>query len=294
MKQAIWLGMLLFACSAQAQPISVTDDAGRQVQIAQPAQRIISLAPHATELVFAAGGGKKLVGVVSYSDFPEEAKRIQNIGDNRQWDMERIIALKPDLLVVWQHGNAERQVEELRRLKIPLYYSQPKTMAEIADSLEKLGQLIGTSGAAREAARQFRTELAQLQKQYAGKRPLRMFYQVWDKPLYTLNGQHIVSDAMRLCGAQNIFHQLSVLAPAVSTEAVLKENPDVIITGDQGEQSTGGIKIWRQYSALQAVKSGNLYEIDGALLSRAGPRMLQGARQLCQALEQARARQAKP
>jgi iron complex transport system substrate-binding protein len=132
---------LLALCATEASAgISVRDDDGNTVTVARPAQRIIAIAPHVTELLFAAGGGDRIVGAVSYSDYPEAAKRIPRIGDNRQVDMERVIAMKPDLIVVWRHANSERQIDMLRRLGVPLYHSEPRTLPGIADSLVRLGR----------------------------------------------------------------------------------------------------------------------------------------------------------
>jgi iron complex transport system substrate-binding protein len=286
MKRLILWGCLISAQATAA--ISVQDDAGKTVTLAKPAQRVVSLAPHVTELLFAAGGGARIVGTVSYSDFPEAAKRIPLIGDNRQIDMERVMALKPDLLVVWQHGNSERQVEQLRQLGIPLFYSEPHKLDDIPDSVQRLGQLLGTEATAQAAAQELRQKLADLKQQYGNRSPVRLFYQVWDKPLYTLNGQHIVSDAIRLCGGENIFAKMKITAPNVGIEAVLQENPEAIINGEQRNQKGGGINIWQAYTTMTAVKRGNLFSLNGDLLSRSGPRMVAGTAALCEKLEQAR------
>ena len=201
------------ALGQAAQAVTVKDDAGASVTLAKPAQRVISMAPHATELLFAAGGGARVVGAVDYSDYPEAAKRIPRIGSNREVDVERIMALKPDLIVAWMHGSSERQIELVRRLGIPIYLSDPQTLEGIPESLLRLGQLMGTEAAARPVAAELRAQLASLRKQYAGRSPVRTFYQVWDKPLYTLSGKHIITDALRLCGGENIFHTLPVVAP---------------------------------------------------------------------------------
>jgi iron complex transport system substrate-binding protein len=266
--------------------ISVQDDDGKTVTLQQPAKRVISLAPHITELLFAAGGGSHVVGAVSYSDFPEEAKRIPLVGSNSQLDLERIIALKPDLVVVWRHGSSERQIEMVRQLGVPMFHSEPTKLEEIADSVAKLGQLMGTDAVARPAAAQLRDQLADLRKRYANRPPVRSFYQVWDRPLYTLSGRHIVSDALRLCGGENIFAALQVTAPVVTVEAVLKENPEAIFA--TAEKNYGGVNLWREYGTLTAVRNDNLFTIDGHLLNRAGPRMIAGAAQLCETLELAR------
>jgi iron complex transport system substrate-binding protein len=281
------LAALSLHASAHA-AITVLDDDGKPVTLQQPALRVVAMAPHVTELLFAAGGGAKIVGAVSYSDYPEAAKRIPQIGSNRQIDMERVIALKPDLIVVWMHGSSERQVEQLRTLGIPMFHSEPRKLADIAASVQKLGKLMGTEAVAEPAAATLRRDLASLTARYANRPPVRMFYQVWDKPLYTLNGEHIVSDAMRVCGGVNIFAGLTVTAPVVNVEAVLQADPEAIFSTGERSLDDGGVNLWKPYANMTAVKRGNLFRVDGNLLNRAGPRMIAGAAALCESLEVAR------
>jgi iron complex transport system substrate-binding protein len=287
MKHSWILALAALALHAQA-AVTVVDDDGNKVTLQQPAQRIVAMAPHVTELLFAAGGGAKIVGAVSYSDFPEAAKRIPQIGSNRQIDMERVIALKPDLIVVWLHGSSARQVEELRALGIPMFHSEPRKLDDIGASVQKLGKLMGTEAVAEPAAARLGQELAGLRKRYANRPPVRMFYQVWDKPLYTLNGSHIVSDAMNMCGGVNIFAALKVTAPIVNVEAVLQEDPEAIFSTGERSLDDGGVNLWKPYTSMTAVKRANLFRLDGNLLNRAGPRMVAGAAALCEKLELAR------
>jgi iron complex transport system substrate-binding protein len=284
------LVLCILSASAAAVNIDVRDDAGNLVTLPAPARRIVTLAPHATELVFAAGAGSRIVGTVSYSDYPAAAKDIPRIGSNSQIDIERLIALKPDLLIVWLHGNATRQLEKLRSLGIPLFYSDPQRLDAIPDAVSRLGQLAGTSVQASQSAAALRMQLASLRQRYGGRAPVRMFYQIWPQPLYTLNGKHIVSDAIGLCGGINIFSAISTTAPAVSVEAVLLENPEAVVTGDLNRQSEEGLAMWRAYPALLAVQRDNLFALDGDLLSRPGPRMIAGAEALCKSLDVARTR----
>jgi iron complex transport system substrate-binding protein len=293
MKTILLLAALATALplASHAAPITVKDDDGNTVTLQKPALRVIALAPHITELLFAAGGGSHVIGVVSYSDFPEEAKKIPQIGSNRELDLERIMALKPDLIVVWRHGSSERQVEMVRKLGVPMFHSEPPTLDAIADSVDKLGQLMGTEAVARPAADGLRSQLAGLRKRYSNRPVVRSFYQVWDKPLYTLGGHHIVTDALRLCGGENIFAKLSLPAPVVGVEAVLQENPEAIFA--TAEKNYGGVSMWKAYPTLTAVRNDNLFTIDGQLLNRAGPRMIAGTAQLCEKLELARSHRAK-
>ena len=279
------LASALLAAQANA-AITVRDDDGNVVTLQKPAQRVIAMAPHVTELLFAAGGGDKIVGAVNYSDYPEEAKQIPRVGDNRQVDMERVLAMKPDLIVVWMHGSSERQIDQLRKLGIPLFHSEPKKLDNIADNLEAMGKLLGTEAVAGAAAKDLRAKLAALRAQYASRPPVKVFYQVWDKPLYTLNGEHIVSDSLKVCGGVNIFADQKVTAPVVSVEAVLQADPEAVFA--TAEKDYGGVNLWRPYGMLKATKNGNLFTVNGNLLNRAGPRMIAGTAVLCEKLEEAR------
>lgn len=289
MRRILILVMALLSIRAHA-GITVTDDTGVAVTLSQPAQRIVSLAPHVTELLFAAGGGNRIVGTVRFSDYPTAARRIPRVGDNLRVDLERIVALKPDLLIVWRHNASERQTEQLRRLGIPLFYSEPKTLADIPETLLRFAALMGTIEQAREPVDALRARMDDLAMRYGNRPPVRVFYQVWDKPLYTLNHAHITSDVIRFCGGINIFAHASASVPSPSMETILQENPEVIITGDQRGNETSGIESWRQYPSLQAVRRNNLFALDADLLHRASPRILEGAAQLCEKLELARQR----
>jgi iron complex transport system substrate-binding protein len=300
--------------------VTVNDDAGQPVTLAAPAKRVIALAPHAVELVFAAGGGTKLVGAVSYSDYPPAAKALPRVGSNTALDLERIVALKPDLIVVWRHGNDERQLETLRALGIALFRSEPRKLDDVATNLERLGALMGTEATARGAARDFRGEIAALRMRYADRPAVNVFYQVWNRPLMTLNGTHTVSDAIALCGGRNVFAGLAPLVPMVSTEAVVAANPEAIVTADpaaaptqgqQGQQGQEGqgqgqgqadteagasapdspaLGRWRAWPHMTAVARGNLFVLDPDLIDRPGPRLARGVAALCRDLDIARSR----
>ncbi|MGR3907874.1 cobalamin-binding protein [Burkholderia sp. SR8] len=287
------LAALAYATFAHAD-VTTRDDAGNTVTLAAPAQRVISLAPHATELVYAAGGGAKLVGTVTYSDYPPAAQKVPRVGDNKALDLERIAALKPDLIVVWRHGNAERQTDALRALHIPLFFSEPKHLDDVATSLRRLGTLLGTEPAADAAAAAFSRDIAALRARYSAKPPVTMFFQVWDRPLTTLNGAHLFSDVIALCGGRNVFAALKPLAPTVTDEAVLAANPEAIVTTSAGATRSDAplpsLARWRAWPALTAVARDNLFAIDGDLLTRPSPRIAQGAAALCEYLDAARAK----
>ena len=265
--------------------ITVIDDGGKTISLPTTAKRIISLAPHTTELLFAAGAGKAVIGVSSYSDFPAEASRIASIGNSTQLDIERIVSLRPDLVIAWKSGNAARQIARLRELGIAVFESEPQTLEQIASSITRLAVLAGTEDIGNAAALAFRQQVASLSAQYQQRAPVSVFYQIWSQPLMTLNGSHLVSQVLHLCGGENIFSQLPQIAPTVSTEAVVRANPEIIFVSDA---STESIKRWQQFTNLTAVRKNNIFSVNSTLMNRAGPRILGGAKQLCDNLEQAR------
>lgn len=279
-------------CTATSAEVSVKDDEGNTVTLERPAQRVVSLAPHVTEMLFAIGAGAKIVGVANYSDFPEAAKSIPRVSDNSRIDLEKLLALKPDLLVVWLPGAAERQLEPIRRLGIPFFYSQPHKLADFPEAYARLGTLLGVEAQARQAGADFRRQYDALQAQYRGRPTVRVFYQVWNRPLYTLNGTHMVSDVIRLCGGENIFASLQTTAPTVDPEAVIGANPEAIITGKRSDRSETGLEMWQAYPGVTAVKRNNLFSVNADLINRPGPRILQGAAEICEALDTARKRRA--
>ena len=287
--KALVFALLMCAASAQA-AISVVDDAGQRVTLARPAQRVISMAPHVTELLFAAGGGARIVGAMNYSDYPAAARSIPLIGSNSQIDIERVIAMKPDLLIVWQSGNTARQIAQLQGLGIPVFHSEPRKLDEVATSLLRLGQLLGTEPVARAAANAYTAKLAALRARYAQRPRVTVFYQAWDSPLYTLNGEQIASDAIRACGGRNIFAELKTVAPQVGVEAVVQKDPEAIVGGKLYTPQDRGLSIWQPYKGMTAVRRNNLFTLDEEMLTRPGPRVADGAATLCARLDEARAR----
>jgi iron complex transport system substrate-binding protein len=276
--------------SAFAEPAhAVTDDAGREVRLAAPARRIISLAPHATELLFAAGAGRWVVGVSEYSDYPPAAAMLPKVGGGAGLDLERIVALQPDLVVAWQSGNSPGQLRKLERLGLTLFYSEPQSIDDIATSLERLGRLAGSADTARKAAQAFRTGVRSLARHYAGRPTVSVFYQIWRRPLMTINGRHIISAWLRLCGARNVFADLPELAPAIDVEAVVEADPQVLLGGRYAGKSHDWQADWRRWSQLRAVAGGHLYTVPADSMERQTPRALSAARQLCAHIDKARA-----
>jgi len=230
---------------------------------------------------------------MNYSDYPEAAKKIPLVGSNSVIDMERVLALKPDLIVVWHSGNTARQIAQIESLGVPVFHSEPRRLGQVADNVERLGQLLGTEATASGAAAALRTRIAGLEARYARRSPVTVFYQIWDRPLYTLNDAQIASDALRVCGGRNVFGGLKVVAPEVGIEAVLQADPEAIMAGRRHDPANPGLKLWEPYTSMTAVKRGNLLTVNGELLTRPGPRAVEGAAQLCEMLDEVRRRRPK-
>jgi iron complex transport system substrate-binding protein len=264
--------------------ITVTDDAGRQVVLAKPARRIVSLAPYITELLFAAGAGDAVVGVTEFSDYPESARSIPRVGSGTGLDLEAILALQPDLIVAWQSGNPGGQVERLQSLGMTVFMSEPRQLVDVPDTLLRLGRLAATEQVAQENADSFIRRYTQLKQRYAQRPVVSVFYQIWDQPLMTLNGEHLFSDVVRLCGGHNVFDELSALAPQVDIEAVLAVDPEIIVVAAEDKDSPL-LAAWRRWPALSAVVHEHVYAVARDRLVRHSPRILDGAEELCELLE---------
>ena len=266
------------------------DDSGREGRLTAPARRIVTLAPHATEMLYAAGAGDRLIGTVEYSDYPPAAKKVPRVGSYDRFDLEAISALKPDLVIAWETGNPAAPVEKIRALGLTVYASQPNRMEDVAGQLERLGQLAGTEVVANQAAEHFRQRLAGLRAANAGKPKVRVFYQIWKAPLMTVGGPQIISSAIELCGGENVFGKLTQMAPTVSVEAVLEADPEAIVATGMGDARPDWLNDWNKWPRMTAVKRGNLFHIHPDLMQRHTPRILDGAEQLCALLDVARSR----
>ncbi len=266
----------------------VKDDTGREVRLKAPAQRIVALAPHIAESLFAAGAGSKLVGTVDYSDYPPEAKKVPRVGGYSRLDLEAIAALQPDIVLAWESGNNMPQVDKLRALGLTVHVSQPNKMENVADQLERLGRLAGTEASANAAAERFRKRLAGLRAANANKPKVRVFYQIWKAPLTTVGGPQIISDAITLCGGENVFGHLAKMAPTVTVEAVLEADPEAIVATGMGDAKPEWLHDWDKWTRLTAVKRGNLFHINPDIMQRHTPRILDGAEKLCAHLDVAR------
>lgn len=271
-------------------PGCVTDDLQREVCLDAPAGRIISLSPSLTELAYAAGAGKALVGAVSFSDYPPEAEALPRVGSYNRLDIEAILALAPDLVLAWNGGSPQTQLDQLSALGLPVYYSDAQDFAAIAHTIEQLGQLTGQKNQADAEALRLRDEVATLEQHYQDATPVSVFYQIWEKPLMTINGEHWISRSLTLCGGVNQFADADALVPRPSIENVLAGDPEAIITGGLGEPDSDWLDSWQRFTQLSAVQHDNLLFIDPDLVHRATPRLLEGTRQLCELLDDVRER----
>jgi len=281
--------IVLSALTVQAYSVvEVYDDEGTQITLAIPAQRIVSLAPSLTELIYSAGAGENLVGVVEHSDFPAAAKALPIVGRFDLLDIERILELDPDLVVAWQTGNPRSSVNQLRRLGLTVYVAEPKSLAAIPFHIERLAVLAGKELNDLKVIYDFRQKLEVLDTKYRHQSPVTIFYQVWDRPLITAGGNELINDIIRLCGGRNVFENIRRVAPKVSREAVLKRNPEVIIASGMDIERPEWLDDWLRWPSLKAVANKNLFFVPPDLLQRHTPRALLGAAQICDQLDQAR------
>lgn len=286
---------LLLAAAARAgtSPLRLIDDAGHELVLAHPAQRIVALAPHLTELVYAAGAGQQLVAVGKYSDWPPEALSKPVISDAFAVNYEALAQLRPDLVLVWGSGTPDRIKSKLRSLGVPVYEVEIRTVAGLVDTLRGIGRLAGTEGVAQARAQAIAADWADLKARYGGRRPVRVFFQLWDAPLMTLNGQHLISSAIAACGGSNVFAGLPTLTATVSWEVAVQRDPELVMTaGAPGEVDKPG--RWAEFKRVSAVRHGEFGHVEGDLLDRSGPRFVEGARELCEAIDQARQGQPQP
>jgi iron complex transport system substrate-binding protein len=281
-----WLLALISLCTSgvAAAGAVVRDDTGHAVNLPSTPTRIISLAPGATEMLFAAGAGEHVIATVQYSDEPAAAKQVPRIGDVVAVDMERLVALRPEVAVVWPGGGNLAQIEEIGRMGIPLYRQQVNVLADLPGSIRRLGALAGTSAIAEQAARNIEARLANLSQAYGGGRHPSVLLQVWNHPIYTVGGTHLMSDALRLCGARNVFGDLRDLGPAVDVEAVVARNPDIIVAAAPPGGGPEWLADWGRFTTLRAVRTGNLITFEDQRLTRLGPSVVTATEALCKVL----------
>ena len=268
--------------------ITVIDDDGIEHIFDQPVMRIVSLMPHATELLFEVGAGDHVVGAVQYSDYPEAAKKIPRVGGYSALNIEAIVALEPDLLIAWPEGNRNRELDRLKALGLPILVSDPREFEDIANALAIYGKVTGKDAQAAIALADFKKKLTYLRNTYSKQKKVSVFYQVWNAPLMTQNGNTFISRAIELCGGNNIFADLPMTNPQVSIESILVADPQLIVASGMGQARPEWLDDWRVYKSLQAVQKNNLFHILPELFQRPTSRFLIGTEQLCQAMARAR------
>jgi iron complex transport system substrate-binding protein len=279
------LASLFVALTAMATAaVAIPDDTGHIVTLPTIPNRIVSLAPGATEMLFAAGAGNHVIATVEYSDEPAAAKRVPRIGDVVAIDLEKLVALRPEVAVVWPGGGNPAQIEEIGRMGIPIYRQQVNTLADLAASLRRLGALAGTRAAAEQAARNIEARLAALAHTYGNSRHPSVLLEVWNHPIYTIGGTHLMSDALRICGARNAFGDLRDLGPAVDIEAVVARNPDIIVAAAPPGAGLEWLTDWKRFTTLRAVRTGNLITFEDQRLTRLGPSVIAATEALCKVL----------
>ncbi|HKU71213.1 MAG TPA: cobalamin-binding protein, partial [Burkholderiales bacterium] len=272
---------------AAGQPPSVVDDRGKRITLPRPAQRIVTLAPHLTELTFSAGAGGHVVGVARYSDFPSQARDLPNIGDSALMDFEQIVALKPDLVLAWRSGNAPADVERIEQLGFPVFVSEAARLADLPRVTRAIGTLAGTLPEAAHAAAQFEKDIRTLRERHAHATRLRVFYLVWRKPFMTVGGSHLISDVIALCGGQNVFAGMRQLAPVVTLEAIIAAKPEAVLGGSGPGTGTTFESEWRA-AAPEPLSALPAFYVNPDLIQRPTLRMAEGASAVCSALDRVR------
>ncbi|HZT54897.1 MAG TPA: helical backbone metal receptor [Burkholderiaceae bacterium] len=273
-------------CAAATPPVyEVRDDDGRLLSLRAPPQRIVSLAPGATAMLFAAGGGTRVVGTPEFSVEPEAARAIPRIGDSHGFDLERILALHPDLLVAWSGGASAAQLLPFERAALPVYHHRVTRLDELPRSIERLGVLLHTEPEARRAAAALAARINAIHAHYRRDNPPRLLLQVWDRPVYTLGGGQLTADAAEACGYRNVYAELHDAAPAVSLESIVARDPDVILVlaADEGTAQQW-LDHWKSLPALRAVRNHRVVSFVDARLSRLGPETVDATEALCEKL----------
>lgn len=252
------------------------------------ATRIVSLAPNLTELAFAAGAGSRIVGTAEYSDYPQAALEIARIGDAFRIDFERVLALRPDIVLAWESGTPQAVIERLQALRLNVKTIATYRIADVPQAVREIGSIAGTSATAGEVAARFERDIAALRGEFGARAVVSVFLQINDRPLYTVNGRQIMSEMVELCGGRNVFADLSDLAPQIGIEAVIAADPQVIISTDGS--GAAALAQWRRWTHVTAVKTGNVYTLPPEDTTRATTRLASGAAAICRTLETARQR----
>jgi iron complex transport system substrate-binding protein len=273
--------------AAAGRAADLRDDRGSTVRLAAPAQRIVALAPHLAEIVFAVGAGDKLVGVVRFSDYPPAAQRLPLVGDAARIDLERIAQLDPDLVLAWRSGNSPRDVMRLEQLGLRVFVTEPAQLADIPQLMRRVGELAGHVRQAEHEVDKFINKINNLRKSHEGSSAVRVFYEIWHRPLLTVNGAHLISDVIALCGGQNVFAHAPALTPEVSLEAVLAARPSVILGGSSAGGENEFTKRWGAVAVPQ-LRSMPAFYLAPDLIQRQTPRIAEGAAIVCGHLDRVR------
>jgi iron complex transport system substrate-binding protein len=282
------LGLNTTFLSYAVAELAITDDVGSEVILVKPAQRVITLAPHLTELVFAIDQGDKLVGVMSFSNYPEAAKKIPRIGSHNTISYESIAKIQPDLILAWGSGNGSEVINKLKSLGFSVYVSEPNKLEGVAATIRKLGILLDAKDKGENEANKFINRLSQLKENYSNRQKISVFYQMSDNPIMTLSGRHLISDVIELCGGFNIFSKAIPIALKVSLESLVRSDPQVVIAGTKKENEEKWLSEWANRISMKAVKNKQVYFIDPDLLIRHGPRIIEGTEKICNYLERSR------
>ena len=277
--------VIVVAVAAEAQALEISDDRGVTISLGSPAERIVALAPHLAEIAFAVGAGPRLVGVSSFSRHPAEATRLPVVATYGRVDIERLIALRPDLVLAWRSGNSPLQIDRLQRLGIRVFVTEVRSLADIPRIVREVGALAGSGELAEARARDFEGEVDRLRGSYASRRRIDVFLEIWHRPMLTVSGAHLISDALGLCGGRNVFAAARTLTPLVSKERILDARPEAIVTSGFGSEA---LPAWKGFESVPAVRNRRIYAIDPETLHAQGLRVLEGVRTLCQRLELAR------
>ena len=264
------------------------DDRGHQVELEEPAKRIVSLAPFLTELAYSAGAGGQLVGVSAYSDYPPEAKKLPQVGSAVGPEIESLAALRPDLVLAWRDSIRDEDVERLHRLGIAVFVAQARRLDDAPRLAQAIGRLSGHD--ASRAAAGYRARLARLREAQAGKPTVRVFVEIWHKPLTTIAGPHWINEALELCGGENVFRELGAVAPVVSWEEVYRREPGMILGATSASGEKAFRENWAGHVALEAVRSGRVEYVEADTIHRPTLRLAEGVAGVCAALDRARSR----
>jgi iron complex transport system substrate-binding protein len=288
-RAALLLSLLIATASHAAEPLrQLRDDSGETVTLGSAPCRIVSLAPGTTAMLFAAGAGHCVVGTIAHSNEPAEAARVPVVGDAETLDFEQLLGLRPTVVVVAVDVVQRVRIDRIKALGIPVYQVHVTRLAQMPESLRRLGSLAGTESVANVKAAELTAELAALDTRYRNRKQVRVLYQIWDRPIYTIGGRHVISDALTLCGAVNVFADLTTAAPAVTREAAVLRNPELILASAPPGAADEWLAEWRKFPALAAVRRGQLVSHVDERIDRMGPSVIAATGQLCAVIDKSR------